>query len=229
MGSSGRTAPLFAALAALAVPAAAQQLPAAPPPAIELAVAQRIADDWAVPPGRIQLAWGRSERWPAAAVPFRLVGRGTDGWFTVVFNPDDRNAAAVQLRAGVRDSVPVAARAVRSGTTLAPEDIKVEERVHWGASTSPRADAAPGWEVRRTIAAGEEITWPAVVPPAVIEAGAPVTLSWERGGVRITVNGTALNSARLGESVRARIEGRTGSVVATANGAGTALLAGGDS
>lgn len=211
-------------IAALAAPMAVGS-PA--PPGLCDRVAGEIAARWQVPAERIVLEWGRLPAGPLEVGPTpRLSGRGVDGWFVVQLGQGEATSA-VRVRAGVRDTAVVAARALASGERLVLADVRCELRPRWGppaASTSPRP--GPGWEVRRPLAAGEEITWPSAVAPPVIAAGAPVEMVWTRGSVRVSVTGIALHAARLGETVRVRLEGQQR--VGTAVGPGLASLTRGE-
>jgi flagella basal body P-ring formation protein FlgA len=80
--------------------------------------------------------------------------------------------------------------------------------------------------VRRALAVGEPLEWPAVAAPSLIASGDPVRLTWKRGDITISMAGIALNSAAAGEQVRARIPGRSLRVYGTATGPGTADLTG---
>lgn len=193
-------------------------------------VAARLADLWDVPATEIRLAWGRSTDAgsPGGDAPFRVVGAGAGGWFVVVFHPAESTAVAVRVRAGVERPVMVATRPLGSGGRIAAGDVREEVRVHWG---SPRPDSsqvpAEGWEVRRAIRKGEVVAPPAVSPPPLVLAGEPVRLEWVSGGVQVSVVGIALNSARRGETVRARLEERPARLSGTVTAPGIAVLASG--
>jgi flagella basal body P-ring formation protein FlgA len=81
--------------------------------------------------------------------------------------------------------------------------------------------------VRRGLATGEALARPAVAPPLLVEAGEPVRLVWGAGAVQVSVVGIALNRARQGESVRARVEGRSDRLVGTATATGTVVISSG--
>jgi len=129
---------------------------------------------------------------------------------------------AISVRAGVLDTVMVATHPLRVGTAICPGDIRPQAVVSWGRPASCRA--APGWEVLRSLAAGEIVAWPAAAAPLLVERGEPVRFEWMRGGVRITVAAVALHSARLGESVRARVPGRRETLVGIVTGPRLAKL-----
>ena len=192
-------------------------------------VAEAVAHEWSVPPGSVHVAWGRmAAPLPSdPGTPFRLTGRGADGWYVAVFE-STRERAAVRVRAGVMDTVAVAARPLSAGARVQASDLRYEPRLSWGPPATRRGGlAAPGFEIRRAIASGEVVAWPAVAPPTVVLAGAPVRLEWSRAGVRVSLEGVALNSARAGEIVRARVADRTGHVTGVATAPGVVALQGG--
>jgi flagella basal body P-ring formation protein FlgA len=64
--------------------------------------------------------------------------------------------------------------------------------------------------VRRTLGPGTPLDAAHVAPPPLIETGQPVRILWHQGAVSIALEGTAMNDAAMGESVRVRTGGRTG-------------------
>ena len=216
-------ASLFVALQLLA-PA-----PVTVPDSAAAGVRTWLAQEWGVSESAVHLEWGRLlEALPGGAPSFRVTGRGVAGWLVVVFDPSGRDAVAVRLRAGVEDTVRVAARPLAAGTRLGPADVREELRVCWGPpATSSESRPGPGWEVRRALAAGEALAPPAVAPPMLVAAGEPVRLVWASGAVQVSVVGVALNRARQGELVRARVEGRSDRLVGTAIATGTAVISSG--
>ncbi len=194
-------------------------------------VGARIADAWRVPVQQVRLQWGRSSGTgsPSDETTFRILGRGEDGWFVVVFDPAASTAMAVRVRAGIERPVMVAARSLPAGSRLADGDLREEMRVHWGVpATDSVTTPGTGWEVRRPLGAGEVVAAPAVAPPPLVFAGQPVKLEWQRGGVEVSVMGIALNSARRGETVRARLEERPARLTGTVVAPGTAVLVAGE-
>jgi flagella basal body P-ring formation protein FlgA len=200
------------------------------PRALAHRVATRLADLWRVPVGDVRLAWGLSSgaAAPEEGAPFRVLGDGAGGWFVVVFHPSDSSAVAVRMRAGVERPVMVAARPLRAGGAIAAGDLREEVRVHWGA---PLSDSlvlpGVGWEIRRPVRTGEVVTPPAVTAPPLVVAGEPVRFEWRSGDVEVSVMGIALNSARRGEQVRARLEERPARLTGTATAPGIAALGAG--
>lgn len=221
--------PSFASLLVLLQLGASAPAAATVPDSVAVRVGAWLAREWGVPGPAVRLEWGRLPgALPGGSLPFRVTGRGAGGWLVVVFDPASRDAVAIRLRAGVEDTVLVAARPLAAGARLAAADLRPEPRVCWGppaSSSEPRP--GPGWEVRRALAAGEVLARPAVAPPTLVEAGEPVRLVWSGGAVQVSLVGIALNRARQGELVRARVEGRSDRLVGTAIAAGTAVISSG--
>jgi len=90
-------------------------------------VAARIADAWRVPVEQVRLSWGHSSGTgsPADDTTFRVLGRGDDGWFVVVFDPAASTAMAVRVRAGIECPVMVAARSLPAGSRLSDGDLRI--------------------------------------------------------------------------------------------------------
>jgi flagella basal body P-ring formation protein FlgA len=205
---------------------AAQAAPPAVPADLEGAVTAGIAEAWGVDPSALTVEWGlvpAPVREPGATL-LRLAGRGTDGWLAAVIRPAGGRTLSVRVRAGLEDSVWVAAHPLEPGTVLAAADLRGQQRLRWGPPRAAYDRPGPGWEVRRRLPEGAELAAPAVAPPTWVTAGEPVVLEWSRGGVNIALAGTALNSAREGETVRARVPGRDAPVSGTVTGPGTAAL-----
>jgi flagella basal body P-ring formation protein FlgA len=132
------------------------------------------------------------------------------------------NAGAAQVRAGVLDTLPLAARDLATGDTIGAADIALTEQIRWGTGTSELA--SEGWVARRPIPRGTVLARPAVAPPLAIRAGDTVRLEWTGSVVAVAIEGRAINAARVGEQVRVRVEGRKSPVVATVLEAGRAAL-----
>lgn len=200
------------------------------PPRLENRVLVRVAEVWGVAQETLHLQWGRLtlEHPLEESVSVRLIGNGSDGWFAVSFLREDGSSVATRVRVGVEDTILVAARPLDSGSELTLGDIQREVRMSWRRPRATRnAEPDVGWIVRRPIATGQVLSSPAVSQPKVITAGESVQFTWSRGAVRISMTGVALNAARLGERVRARISGRsTTHVDGIATGPGTAKLKG---
>jgi flagella basal body P-ring formation protein FlgA len=224
--------PLLAVLVgSSALVAQATEQPAEVSAVLAERVAWSIAEVWRTEPALMELRWGllNTDQPLPDDVALRLIGRGTDGWFAVVFERSDQSVVAARVRAGVADTVIVAARPLQAGTSLTAGDFERTVRTRWAPPRSGEIEFPDvGWEVRRAIAAGTELTAHAVSRPYVIAAGEPVRLVWRRGAVVVSVSGVALNAARIGDQVRARVAGRSGRMHGIASAPGTAGLVGGD-
>jgi flagella basal body P-ring formation protein FlgA len=196
---------------------------AAVTPALEERVAARIAAVWGVPAAALGLWWGAfpGRGAPSADDSVRVCGNGADGWFVVELGAGRR---AVRVRAGLEDTVVVAARPLASGARLEAGDLVSAVRMHWGPPAPRAARPGEGWEVRRPLAAGEVAARPAVAPPPLVAAGEPVRMVWRQGGVNIVLEGIALNGARRDQVVRARIQGRSGRLAGRAIAPGVVEL-----
>ena len=179
-----------------------------------------LAARWAVPASRVVLAWGSAARLPGAGpdVPFRLLGGDAAGWFAAVFEPEGHPAVAVRVRAGVVESVTVAARPLSRGARLTPPDIGRVVRTDWGAPRPDSVGPAEGWVVRRAVAAGTLLDAQLVAPPPAVSAGALVRVEWTQGNVTLGFDGTALHDAALGAHILVRPAGRSAAVRGTVVG-----------
>jgi flagella basal body P-ring formation protein FlgA len=231
-----RAAAAFAAaalLAAVLAATAAGSPPAGPaaadgvPAALAGRVRALVAAKWALAPAEIEIEWGTAPPGLDAEAAVELAGRGADGWFHAVCG-EGAGRSALRLRAGVRETVRVSVRPLAAGERLAAQDVRDTLRLRWGPPRPAEATPQEGWEVRRPVAAGETLAWPAVAPPPVIAAGEPVEMVWRRGPVRVSLEGVAAHAARRGENVRIRVGNRPGSRTGIALAPGLVGLATGE-
>ncbi len=196
------------------------------PEPLTAAVAGAVARAWSADSAAVRLEWGAV---PAAAAltattPFRLVGRGDHGTYVVLFEPAASSSAAVRVRAGVVDTMPVATRAIPKDVTIAAADIERRSSVRWGAPSRESAVSVEGWVTRRPVAAGEAIDAGNAAPPAIIRAGDSVQLEWSRGAVTVALEGVAMNAAGMGEPVKVRLPNRGGQRSGRVTGPGAARI-----
>jgi flagella basal body P-ring formation protein FlgA len=223
MTSSAKLAGLFLLAAAQAAAQQARPVPAgsdaALPPLLVQRVAGAVAERWAIAPEQVRLEWTGLQRTSALSglTQFKLLGRGEDGWFAVLFEPAVGAPLAARLHAGIADSAAIAARPLSAGALLTSDDVRYEMRVRWQQpNRSSGSRVQPGDLVRRPIATGEVLSAPSVVPAPLVTAGASVRVEWRRGDVVIELQGTAVNAASAGEVVQVRVDGRTGQLRGTA-------------
>ncbi len=178
------------------------------PPADLVARARAlVAAEWRQDSQTVALEWGRIPTLPSqlAAADLTLAGRGRDGWYVLTVTPPSQRPVAVTLRAGVSRLMPVAARQLPVGTRLAADDIVWQPGIAWGPPDTAGTPDRLGWQVRRSLAAGQPLEPPRVRPPELVSAGEPVTFVWQRGTVRMERIAVAQGPGRLGDRVRARI------------------------
>lgn len=196
-------------------------------PRLETRTRARIAEMWGVDPAAIRIEWSDATdpgALPGDGIP-RIVGAGRNGWFALVVDSDSGGHRALRIRAGVLDTIHVASVPLAIGDRLGPTDTRLETQVRWGGpDRRSLSRAEPGWRVRRPIAAGEAICWPAVAPPPLVEAGESIALEWTKGAVRISAEGTAIHAAGLGDRIQVRLNGRRGLLEATVTAPGIARL-----
>jgi len=199
---------------AIALPVATRAPAQAPavPASIAQPVATAIAGRWHVAAADIRLVWGPAGRAAvdtSDAVPALVANAG--GWFTVLLPaPGGRGTVRWSVRAGVADSVLLARHALARDATINAADVIDTVVVHWGRPVR-RMRAQAGWVTRRPIAAGEELSTPAVDAPPVVAVGDSVQFVWERDHIQITLQGIALErAAALGDRITVRLpSGRT--------------------
>lgn len=231
MAWCARGAALLGVAVALAATAAAAQQPPADAPTVPAGITTRVAallaERWTVPAAAVVVQWGVPPGGVALAadVPFRLLGGDDAGWFAAVLEPPRRPPRAIRLRAGVAETVTVAARPLARGSRLREGDLALAARVRWGAPDSAQPRPAAGWFVRRAVAAGTTLEAPIVTPPPAVAAGAQVSVEWVSGDISVRFEGTALHDAALGERVLVRPAGRSGAVRGMVTGPAAVRLA----
>lgn len=103
-------------------------------------------------------------------------------------------------------TVPVAARVIPRGRVLSPEDIAEAPALAGDRPMVRRAGA--GWIARRLIAAGEPLREPSVTPPVTVRPGDSVEAVKAAAGLTLTLKGTALQAAAIGDRVAVRVDAR---------------------
>lgn len=195
------------------------------PGALDLAARSAIAARAGLSLADVRIEWAGSSARLAEGDSLVGVRDGIDGWTSAtVARGGDR--LAVRLRAWTRTVARLAARPLAAGTRLAAADV-VDDTLWtpWSAARS-RPCAALGWEVRRPLARGARLEWPAVAPLTAVAAGEHVFATWERGGVAVRLEGTALEGARAGRPLRFRTSNGDRTLAAVAVAPGEVRLSG---
>ena len=93
----------------------------------------------------------------------------------------------------------VAARTLRSGTVLAPEDIRIDPQAV-GKLDNP--DAVLGMELRVMLSEGRPIEPAHLTAPRIVARNQLVTIAYERDTLRIETEGRALSAGGVGDTIR---------------------------
>lgn len=204
-------------------PQSAVQLPRG----VEQRVREAIAELWLVPAETITVRWGTIAHLDSLddETEFRLIGRGLDSWFAVVFERPGQPAFAARMRAGWMREIIIAARPLVPGQVVGPDDLGTTRKVRWGP---PRAgepmEACPGWHAKQPIEAGTPLTEQVAAPPPVIRSGDRVRMTWQRGAVTVALEGVALHEAAVGQDVAVQLKGRRGNAKGKVTGPGRAKM-----
>ena len=139
---------------------------------------------------------------------------------------------AVAARGAASIEVLTYARSIPTGETIQPEDVVwTTVQAHQATSDGPDdVEAVIGLSARRPLRAGAAVRDTDLTRPQVIARGDMVDVTYESGGISLTLRGRAMEPAAVGEAFRVQnVEsGRTIEVVATEPGralAGPAALA----
>ena len=149
--------------------------------------------------------------------------------YQVTIRRDGRTQRTVRISAQVRllRKVAVAAKPLNVGTTLRLEHLAIRERLFEEAAPPEMGDpgALVGQQVQRFLDAGDLLTPDALEPRDLVLRSRPVTVVGG-GAVQINVSGIALDTGRLGDSVRVRLgDGRQRREVrGTVTGIGTVRI-----
>lgn len=139
---------------------------------------------------------------------------------------------ASQVRGAANVEVLTYARNIATGETIQPEDViwTTVQAHQAGAGGPDDAEDVIGLSARRPLRSGTAVRTADLTRPQVIARGDMVDVTYDAGGITLTLRGRALEAATVGEPFRVQnIEsGRTIEVVATEPGralAGPAALA----
>jgi len=110
---------------------------------------------------------------------------------------------AANRRAVVTGEVLVYARDFRAGDVVGPEDLVWATPTGYGAPLDAPRDSRGviGQAVRRPIRAGAAVSLADLASPKVIHKDDAVQVAYSAGGIRLVLQGKAMSSAAVGESV----------------------------
>lgn len=207
---------LLAAVALLAL--AAPALAADPRALIAQAVVARWPDE-AGGLGEMTVRFSTQAPVEADAVQSILWDPRSGGFDAVLAS--GKRLARVQGVARMEEEIPVPARRITAGETIAADDLsmlRVPSARLDGVLTDP--GLAVGKEARRALTPGRAIPTASLGDPLVIRRNQEVTISYRRGGLAITARGKALADAVAGGVVRVALStgGQPIDAVADADG-----------
>lgn len=93
----------------------------------------------------------------------------------------------------------LAARTLRAGTVLVPEDLRLAEA---GAAGLDAMEAMIGQETRVMVTEGRPIEPAFLRAPRIVERNQIVVLAYDRDALRIEAEGRALSDGALGDTIR---------------------------
>jgi flagella basal body P-ring formation protein FlgA len=222
---------LAAALAALAGPALAGTPVALRPDTVSADTVVTLGDlfDAAGPAAATPIAsrTGASVVLNARAIQIAAARAGLDwpnaeGLKTIVVHGGAARAAATAARGNVE--VLTYARSLQTGEIVKPEDLV------WGkAAAAPSdapgdADAVIGLAARRPLRAGAAVAARDLGAAQVIKAGETVTVTFADQGVSLALEGKAMNSAGVGETLNVQNTVSKKVIQAVATGPGQAVV-----
>ena len=113
-----------------------------------------------------------------------------------------------RARVHIYQDVLTAARAINRGEKIAESDLNViskEVNAYSGACLTDSKDAV-GFVMGRSVSAGTILLKAMVEKPIVVERGFPLHLIVNVNGISVQMEGTALESGRVGDRIRVRNE-----------------------
>lgn len=108
-------------------------------------------------------------------------------------------SAAVTVRGNVE--VLTWARSIQTGEMIQPEDLVWGKAAMAPADAPNDADAVIGLAARRPLRAGAAVAGRDVSAPQVVKANEVVTLTYDNGGVSLSLQAKALSSGAVGETI----------------------------
>lgn len=137
-----------------------------------------------------------------------------------------KRLARVQGVARMEEEIPVPARRITAGETIAADDLTMQRMPSArldGVLTDP--GLAVGKEVRRALTPGRAIPAASLGDPLVIRRNQEVTISYRSGGLAITARGKALADAVAGGTVRVALSTGGTAIDAVADAEGRVSVA----
>lgn len=132
------------------------------------------------------------------------------------------NAAAPAARANV--DVLTWTRNIAAGDVVQPQDLVWAKVAVAPADAATDPDAVVGQAARRTLRAGAAVAGRDVAAPQVVKANEIVTLTFDEGGITLTLQAKALSGGGVGETINALNVTSKKTLQAVVSGPGQALV-----
>lgn len=116
------------------------------------------------------------------------------------------------------------ARSLAAGDIVQPEDLIWGKAVATPADAPRDAEAVIGLAARRPLRAGAAVSARDVAPPQVIKSGELVTVVYQDGGISVSLQAKAMESASVGETLTVQNLQSKKSLQAVAMGPGEAAV-----
>lgn len=140
----------------------------------------------------------------------------------VVRGGPSANATAPASRANV--DVLTWTRNIAAGDVVQPQDLVWAKAAVAPADAATDPDAVVGQAARRTLRAGAAVAGRDVAAPQVVKANEIVTLTFDEGGITLTLQAKALSGGGVGETISAQNVSSKKTIQAVVNGPGQALV-----
>ncbi len=171
-----------------------------------------------VPEGPLDLSILSGDAPGSGTRTIRVELHAADGWTQRV---------PIRVRLEVSGPMLVAARDLRPGDVIGPEDVVVRRGVlpaRRRVVTEP--EQVVGLPLRAFVRAGRPVTWRDLDRPDVVEPGQPVVARLRRGAVVLTLDTVARSRGDVGDIVRVRGLGGRGVLEARVVGPGVVEIVG---
>lgn len=162
-----------------------------------------VAAEWDVAASNVRMALLGGV--PEAVDSVTVTPGSSPRWILSLWSGDRLSRRFLQV--GTERAVPVAARSLARGQSVAPTDVETRRETVWGP---PVLVVNPvGMVTQRMVSAGEALVEPAVRAPLLVSGGQSIEAVYRHPGVSVTMRGEALGRARLGDLVLVRLASGT--------------------
>jgi len=175
------------------------------------------------PGGTVILDAGKLQQIAAAN---GLTWPNAEGFTRIVVKGEAASSAPAGARAGRTVQALTWSRNIAAGEIVRAEDLVwADVQSHMAAADAPRdADSVIGQAAKRPLRAGSAVSAKDLSSPQVIKKGDLIAVTFSDGGVSLTLQATAMQSAAVGESFSVMNTQSKKTIVAVATGPGTAAV-----